>query len=438
VKGDSEIMKKGKVTTIKAALCTIALLALAFVIARVATPVEAGGNLGTARVTSVVGTGTECPTGPDGQSVQHYEVQAGGTYDVTLSGVTECSGDSIEVIVMSSSTGNQTLTAHATGNTGEYQFTVTLPDNACFTYPIKYCTVGGSPSTGKFARRSDGGNFEAHLRAALFDGSCNFVAAKEDCTNVPRGTLSACKYYDFNANGQQDSGEIQLPNWPMTITPLDGGNPAVGTQITDATGCVTWSNLDPSLSPYSITEGTPIQANWFQSNGVSQDATVIASQIVTVNFGNYCKVPSGGLTLGFWSNKNGQALINSADLAALTALCLRNADGSNFDPTTAAQVKSFLLGANATNMANMLSAQLIAMTLNIRHGFVKDTSFDLCSGKTIGQLVTDANAALCADGSTPAGDSNRASQESMKSCIDQLNNGAPVVPATPCTYSFPQ
>jgi hypothetical protein len=201
---------------------------------------------------------------------------------------------------------------------------------------------------------------------------------------------------------------------------------------------VTWKGLDPTLSPYSITEGTPIQANWFQSNGVSQDVNVVADTITTVTFGNYCKVPSGGLTLGFWSNKNGQALITAADLTALDGLCLRNADGSNFDPTTAAQVKSFLLGANATNMANMLSAQLTAMTLNIRHGFVQSSSFDLCSGKTIGQLVTDANAALCADGSTPAGDPNRASQESMKSCIDQLNNGAPVVPATPCTYSFPQ
>lgn len=431
-------MKKGKVA-LKAALFMMALLTLVFVISRIATPVEAvAGNLGTARVTSVIGTGTECPTGPDGGSVQHYEVSPGGTYVVTLNGVTECSGDTIEVIVLGSTTGNQVLTATATGNSGEYQFTITMPDNACLTYPIKYCTVGGSPSTGKFARRSDGGNFEAHLRAAIFDGECNFVGAKEDCTNPPQGGLEACKYYDFNANGVEDLGEQKLPNWPMTITPLDGGIPAVGTQITDITGCVSWAHLDPSLSPYSITEGTPIQANWFQSNGVSQDVTVVANQIASVSFGNYCKVPSGGLTLGFWSNKNGQALINGSDLTALANLCLRNADGSDFNPTTAAQVKSFLLGANATNMANMLSAQLTAMTLNLRHGFVQGTSFDLCSGKTINQLVADANAALCADGSTPAGDPNRASQESMKSCIDQLNNGAPVVPATPCVYSFPQ
>lgn len=430
-------MTKRKVT-MKAALCTIVLVALAFAVQKIATPVEAGANLGTARVTSVVGTGTECPTGPDGGSVQHYEVSPGGTYVVTLNGVSECSGDTIQVIVMSSSTGNQILDAHTTGTAGEYTFTITMPDNACFTYPIKYCTTDGKTSTGKFARRSDGGNFEAHLRAAIFDSVCNFVSAKEDCTRPAEGGIEACKYYDFNTNGVQDPGEIDLANWPMTITPLDGGVPAVGTQITGVGGCVTWSHLDPSLSPYSITEGIPIQANWFQSNGTSQDVTVLANQTATVDFGNYCKVPSGGLTIGFWSNKNGQALITAADLTALQTLCLRNADGSNFDPTTAAQVKAFLLGANAVNMANMLSAQLAAMTLNIRHGFVNGTSFDLCSGGTINQLVADAAAALCADGSTPAGDPNRATQESEKSCIDQLNNGAPVVPATPCTYSFPQ
>ncbi|HYV12139.1 MAG TPA: hypothetical protein VE980_14670, partial [Pyrinomonadaceae bacterium] len=126
-------MKTRKVT-IKAAVCLIALVVLAFAIQRIATPVEAVGNLGTARVTSVVGTGAECPTGPDGGSVQHYEVSAGGTYVVTLNGVSECSGDTIQVIVMSSSTGNQVLTANSTGTAGEYQFTITMSDNACFTY----------------------------------------------------------------------------------------------------------------------------------------------------------------------------------------------------------------------------------------------------------------------------------------------------------------
>jgi hypothetical protein len=164
---------------------------------------------------------------------------------------------------------------------------------------------------------------------------------------------------------------------------------------------------------------------------------VVTGQTQSVTFGNYCKVPSGGLTLGFWSNKNGQALITAADLLALRNLNLRNGDGSNFEPSTNPQVKAFLLGANAVNMANMLSAQLAAMTLNIRHGFVDPNAFDLCSNKTVGQLVADANTSLGANGLTFTGSPDRAAQEAMKNCIDALNNGGPVIPTTPCTRTFP-
>ena len=54
----------------------------------------------------------------------------------------------------------------------------------------------------------------------------------------------------------------------------------------------------------------------------------------------------------------------------LRNLNLRNADGSNFDPTTPAQVKTWLSKATATNMAYMLSAQLAAMALNVNNGKV--------------------------------------------------------------------
>jgi hypothetical protein len=89
-------------------------------------------------------------------------------------------------------------------------------------------------------------------------------------------------------------------------------------------------------------------------------------------------------------------------------------------------------------MANMLSAQLTAMTLNIRHGFVDANAFDLCSKQTVGDLTTAANNSLCANNLTFSGNPARAPQESMKKCIDALNNGGPVVPTTPCLRTFPQ
>ena len=398
-------------------------------------------NLGQGKVINVTPVNTECVAGPTGNGVQSWDVQQGGTYDVTIAGVTDAGNGgtdaTIEVIVKNSSTGNQCLTAFQQAP-GVYKFTITLPAESCNTFPITYGSTGCDESTASFARRNDGGNFQSHLRAATFDGSCNKTGDDTDCGGGSngRGNVSACKYYDFNANGTFDPGEQGLDGWPMTIDPLDGATPNVATQLTNA-GCVTWSTLDPGFNPYSVTEGTPNEPNWFHSTTVTLPVNVVVGQTQTVDFGNYCKVPSGGLTLGFWSNKNGQALITAADLLALRNLCLRNADGSNFDPTTNAQVKSFLLGANATNMANMLSAQLTAMTLNIRHGFVDANAFDLCSHKTVGQLTTDANTSLCANGLTFSGSPDRAPQEAMKNCIDTLNNGGPVVPVTPCSRTFP-
>ena len=396
-------------------------------------------NLGQGKVINVTPVNTECVSGPTGNGTQSWDVQQGGTYEVTIAGVTDAGNGgtdpSIQVLVKNSSAGNQCLNAFQDG-LGVYKFTITMPASACNTFPITYGSCDASEAL--FARRNDGGNFQSHLRAATFDGSCNKTGDDTDCggNENPKGTVSACKYYDFNANGAFDAGEQGLDGWPMTIDPLDGATPNVATQLTSA-GCVTWSTLDPVFNPYSVTEGTPSEPNWFHSTLVTLPVNVVTGQTQTVNFGNYCKVPSGGLTIGFWSNKNGQALINAADLLALRNLNLRNADGSNFDPTTNAQVKAFVLGANAVNMANMLSAQLTAMTLNIRHGFVDPNAFDLCSNKTVGQLVADANTSLGLNGLTFSGSADRTPQEALKNCIDGLNNGGPVVPTTPCARTFP-
>jgi hypothetical protein len=189
-----------------------------------------------------------------------------------------------------------------------------------------------------------------------------------------------------------------------------------------------------------VTEYMPIETNWYSTTTNPVLLTLANGDTGNVSFGNVCTVSGhGGLTLGFWSNKNGQALINANDLQALRDLSLANANGSAFDPTTAAQVKSFLLSATATNMANMLSAQLIATTLDVRHGFLSASQVILVNGSftTIGAVLTAAQTALAADSSTPSGDPNRAGQETLKNTLDGLNNNTvPFASATPCPFSF--
>src|SRR6266478_9080499 len=119
---------------------------------------------------------------------------------------------------------------------------------------------------------------------------------------------------------------------------------------------------------YTVIESNPFELNWYHTTPNSISVTLGLDDIKSVAFGNVCTGAGGGLTKGFWSNKNGQAKINDGgtsvpELAILSSLNLRNALGANFDPTTYTQFKDWISSASATNMAYMLSAQLSAMEL---------------------------------------------------------------------------
>jgi hypothetical protein len=120
----------------------------------------------------------------------------------------------------------------------------------------------------------------------------------------------------------------------------------------------------------------------------------------------------------------------------LVALNLRNANGTNFDPGNYAALKNWLLNATATNMAYMLSAQLATMELNVFNGIANGNAFYVPAGKTINQIMSDANTSLGLYGLTLSGHPQRANQEQLKIWLDALNNNAGVLSPTPCAYSF--
>ncbi len=178
----------------------------------------------------------------------------------------------------------------------------------------------------------------------------------------------------------------------------------------------------------------------------------------TVEFGNLCLGAGGGLTLGYWSNKNGEAAIKgcqgggtAATLAFLGTLNLRNGNGSAFDPASynsnpsATNFRSWILSATATNMAYMLSAQLAAMELNVRCGGVNGNSLIYAPGATsanalgyatVNNVMAEANTSLGLFGLTPSGDPERAHQEALKNALDKANNNLNFVQTGPCPFSF--
>lgn len=294
------------------------------------------------------------------------------------------------------------------------------------------------------------------------------VKSSEPPPPPQKGFLTACKYYDANADAAFDNNE-SLVDWAFQVDPLDNADPNTAVQ----TGaCVTWE-IDPDN--YTVQEGVPVETNWFNTDPgpnpthlvagtvVSKPATVVAGETTEVDFGNYCVGAGGGLTLGFWSNKNGQALTTASDLCFLNSLCLRKANGTDFDPVAGcpssnstqisagkSALRSWLLNATAVNMSYMLSAQLTAMEMNVRHNFVSGGALvqtgpdpDNCNLPgwsnqliSISNLMADANTELCANGNTVAAGHDRTCQEFKKNALDNANNNRNFVQAQACSATF--
>ena len=134
------------------------------------------------------------------------------------------------------------------------------------------------------------------------------------------------------------------------------------------------------------------------------------------------------------------------ELTLLNGLYLRNAAGNrmNFACDYTA-FRNWLLGATATNMAYMLSAQLASMELNVEAGFVHGNSLVYAPGTnsanglgfaTVNALMSEANAELTLHGTAFAGDSWRTYQEALKNALDKANNNQTFVQPTPCPFTF--
>ena len=252
------------------------------------------------------------------------------------------------------------------------------------------------------------------------------------------GTLNVNKFYDANANGANDDGQL-ITGWKI--------------RIIDDLELFRFTPVSVIVAPddYTVSEFDPAETNWIHTTPNPVNVTVGAGETQTVEFGNLCLGAGGGHTLGFWSNKNGLATMNDggsvcSELTLLNGLYLRNAAGTrmNFGCDYTA-FKNWLLSATATNMAYMLSAQLAAMELNVEAGFVSGNALVYAPGTnsanglgfaTVNALMSEANAELTSHGTALAGDSWRSYQEALKNALDKANNNQTFVQATPCPFTF--
>jgi hypothetical protein len=260
----------------------------------------------------------------------------------------------------------------------------------------------------------------------------NFKVKPE--TVDPSGHLVVLKFYDANADGLWTAGEPAITGWEVNLTDA----PHVWL---DSTAYTPVDYVDEG-GAFVVTESNAAQQNWNHTTPTVVNATITAGQTTTVTFGNLCLGGGGGLTLGFWSNKNGEKLYSNPVAVAQN---LRNGAGNSFDPVNHKQFKDWILSASATNMAYMLSAQLAAMTQNVNNGNVSASAIVYAPGTgsanslgyaTIAGLIAEGNALLAANGYTVASGADRTAQEAVKTAIDRANNNLNFVQSAPCAFSF--
>ena len=238
------------------------------------------------------------------------------------------------------------------------------------------------------------------------------------------GTLQVDKFYDTDTDGILDEDELLLNDWLVRITDANGGFVVLPTPV----------SITLPAGEYLVEELDPNETNWVATTDKSFVISVVDEETTSVLFGNVALGAGGGHTLGFWSNKNGKALVDSADLEALRDLNLVKADNSEFQPLTYDELKSWLLDGNAVNMRYMLSVQLAAMVLNVRNGFVDSGALVYVDPDfvTISELIDAANVALADNTKT------RDELESLKDALDDANNNLTFVlvppPVPPYTF----
>ena len=257
------------------------------------------------------------------------------------------------------------------------------------------------------------------------------------------GQIRVVKFYDANANGTND-GEEEITGWKV--------------RIQDGIDYIRFTPVDITViapDDYTVTEFDTIEGNWIHTTTNPLTLSLAVGQAQTFQFGNVCIGGGGGHTLGFWSNKNGQATMNDgatsvSELALLSGLNLRNANGTNFDPATYAAFRTWILSATATNMSYMLSAQLAAMNLNVEALLVDGSELVYAPALlpynpvginalgfiSINDLMAAANSELGLHGSVLSGNSFRPYQEALKNTLDAANNNQNFVQASPCPFSF--
>jgi len=260
---------------------------------------------------------------------------------------------------------------------------------------------------------------------------------KQECE---KASVTVSTFYDTNANGVQDAGEVDLVGWRFRVFSHDNLHV---TRETPKIGYI-------RIGTYAMVEGTPLERNWVHTNPTQVECTLAEYDNMNITWGNVCVGAGGANAASFWGGRDGQALVTGDDLTFMSTLYLRDAKGRDFNPTSTKGFANWILKATTANMAYMLSAQLAAMELNVRHSYVSSSALvyapDLLAFGTAGlnglgfisinDLMAAAAGEIQAHGMTDSTSPYRSYQDALKNALDDANNNKSFVQSSAGPFTF--
>jgi hypothetical protein len=306
-----------------------------------------------------------------------------------------------------------------------------LPDAAQVVYPYA-CTYSGTPSLASETNRAtvtwDASN-ALPSTSATYDATVTWPTSPTSYTHATTTVTDA-----FNNQAAQTLGVANV-NGTWTT---DSGN-----HLTSFS-----EGYDVTNHRFTLTYSRSVTVVANACTTYNNTATVSTDNITTNNSANasvtVCGRITGGLTIGFWSNNNGRAvlcahdpgwryLLNGGNPSSTSTYFLRSGNGNFYYVSTSgtcnsadSNFASWLLNATATNMSYMLSAQLAGTILNVNfNGMGGALCIAGIDGNpiTISSLIANAIAFLRLNPNTTASGTPRNTATLYKNIFDTLNNG---------------
>lgn len=259
--------------------------------------------------------------------------------------------------------------------------------------------------------------------------------------------VSGIRFYDANANGSRDAGEPGIPGWKISLT---GGPGQVSlSTLTDAQGRFAFGGLLPGT--YALAAAQPLEPGWVNTTATPVLVGQAASESRDLGV---LRIGGGAARgIGFWTGNGGQQILSTPgplaqELALLTDMFLRQADGGSFDPGSYRELKDWLKAAKAINMSHMLSAQLTAAILSRDAGLLEDETVVQAPGTlsanglgyiTLKGLIAEANAELRRHPVTSHGSDAvafREYQEMLKDAFEAVTANESTVQPIPAAVTF--